>query len=157
FDMVAVPGGTFEMGSPADEKGRGADEGPQHTVRIESFWMGKVDVTWEEYDAYRVKPKDTPPKWTDADKAADAVTHPTKPYADPTFGLGYEKHPVICITHHAAMEYCRWLSAKTGKTYRLPTEAEWEYACRAGTKTAYFFGDDPAKLGDYAWYAKNSE
>jgi len=159
FDMVAIPGGTFEMGSPASEPGRQADEGPQHPVTIRPFWMGKCEVTWDEYDLYwKQEPgAQQPAKKTERDKAADAVSRPTPPYADETFNHGREGHPVLCITHHAAMQYCAWLSAKTGKTYRLPTEAEWEYACRAGTKTAYFFGDDPKKLGEYAWYAANAE
>jgi formylglycine-generating enzyme required for sulfatase activity len=155
--MVAIPGGTYLMGSPAGEPGRGADEGPQHPVTVRPFWMGKCEVTWDEYDLYwrklpGAKPPETPP-----DKAADAVTRPTPPYADETFGHGREGNPVLCITYHAAMEYCRWLSAKTGKLYRLPTEAEWEWACRAGTTTAYSFGEDAAKIDEYAWSDKNSE
>jgi formylglycine-generating enzyme required for sulfatase activity len=158
FEMIAIPGGTFLMGSPSSEPGRAEDEGPQHPVTIRPLWIGKCEVTWDEYDQYWKKQEGAEqPKPTAQDKAADAVSRPTPPYADETFGHGREGNPVICITHHAAMEYCRWLSARTGKSYRLPTEAEWEYACRAGTKTAYSFGDDAKQLGDYAWLAGNSE
>jgi formylglycine-generating enzyme required for sulfatase activity len=158
FDLAAIPGGTFLMGSPKDEKGRGDDEGPQHPVKIRPFWMGTMEVTWDEYDLFRAG--DVPCEKVNEDaraQKADAITRPTAPYPDHTHGFGGAGHPVVGISHHAAMEYCRWLSLKTGKAYRLPTEAEWEWACRAGTRTAYFFGADAAKLGDYAWYVKNSE
>jgi len=158
FDMLPIPGGTYMMASPESEKGRKKDEGPQHPVKVRPFWMGKLEVTWDEYDLYWRKHAEKKPEPKSVeDKAADAVTRPTPPYADETFGHGREGNPVLCITWHAAMEYCRWLSAKTGKLYRLPTEAEWEWACRAGTTTAYSFGDDPEKLGDFAWFDKNSD
>ncbi|QDV36008.1 formylglycine-generating enzyme family protein [Tautonia plasticadhaerens] len=165
FEMVPIPGGTFTMGSPEDEPDRMPHEGPQHPVTVGPFWMGKHEVTWDEYDEFAfsfdlrrkeregVKDEDQP----DSELAADAITRPTPPYADETFGLGREGQPVICITWHSAMEYCRWLSAKTGHTYRLPTEAEWEYACRAGTTTAYHFGDDPELLEEYDWFFENCE
>jgi formylglycine-generating enzyme required for sulfatase activity len=158
FDMVAIPGGTYLMGSPASEVGRLPDEGPAHPVTIRPFWMSAIEVRWEEFDLYwrnELIPKPENP--TEADKAADAVSRPTPPYADETFGRGREGYPLICVSHHTAMELCRWLSAKTGKTYRLPTEAEWEWACRAGTTTPYFFGTDEKQLDDYAWYRPNSE
>jgi formylglycine-generating enzyme required for sulfatase activity len=165
FEMLPIPAGTFMIGSPAGEEKRSDDEGPQVKVEIAPFWMAKHEVTWDEYDEFafqmdlkRKKREGVDPaKQSDTEKAGDAVTRPTPPYADETFGMGRKGQPVICITHHSAMEYCRWLAAKTGKAYRLPTEAEWEYACRAGTKTKYSFGDDPTKLGDYAWYVDNSE
>ncbi len=164
IDLMPIPGGRFVMGSPESEPKRNDDEGPQHEVEVRPFWMGKCEVTWDEYDLFAfsmdIKKKKAAGvdlvKQTESEKLADAITRPTAPYADETFGLGRRGQPVICITWHAAMEYCHWLSTKTGKVYRLPTEAEWEYACRAGSKTAYSFGDDPAAIGDCAWYFENS-
>jgi formylglycine-generating enzyme required for sulfatase activity len=158
WDMVAIPGGTFVMGSPESEPGRQADEGPQHWVTIRPFWMGKTEVTWDEYEVFQkemgVEHWEVNEKRLKAD--ADAFTGPTPPYVDQYYGHGSGDHPALCMTHHAANEYCRWLTKRTGKVYRLPTEAEWEYACRAGTTTAYFFGDDPKKLDEYGWYKKNA-
>jgi formylglycine-generating enzyme required for sulfatase activity len=157
FDMIAIPGGRFKMGSPDSEAGRLPDEGPVHEVDIAPFWMAKCEVTWDEYEIFwqLSDPKNDPPPKRKTD-SGDAITRPTPTYVEADYGHGHEGHPVVCMSHHNAMEYCRWLSRVTGKSYRLPTEAEWEYAARAGTATAYSFGDDPAKLDDYAWYKNNS-
>lgn len=156
FEMVPIPGGTFTMGSPAKEAGRNADEGPQHEVKIAPFWMGKHEVTWDEYDRFAFgSVPDAQPAIPPAGPVV--ATRPTPPYADESHGYGKGKQPVIAITWHAAVMYCRWLSEKTGKTYRLPTEAEWEFAARAGTKSAWSFGDDPSAAADYAWSTRNSD
>ncbi len=162
FEMVPIPGGTYLMGSPESEEGHKPDEAPQHPIKVEPFWMGKCEVTWDAYeiwqfslDIQRRKLNKIEP--SELDRLADTIIRPTKPYVDMTFGMGKEGFPAICMTQWAAKNFCRWLSAKTGNFYRLPTEAEWEYACRAGTTTAYSFGDDPADLDEYAWHYDNSE
>jgi formylglycine-generating enzyme required for sulfatase activity len=154
FEMVPIPGGTFTMGSAATEAGRKDDEGPAHEVKIAPFWMSSHEVTWDEYDRYAfgARPQSTAPT-----NGPVVVTSPTPPYADESHGYGKGRQPAIAITWHAAVGYCRWLSEKTGKTYRLPTEAEWEYAARAGTRTPWSFGADGAKSGDYAWSTLNSD
>jgi formylglycine-generating enzyme required for sulfatase activity len=162
FEMVAIPGGEFTMGSPDSEEGRGADEGPAVKVKISPFWMGKLEVTWTEYELF-MRPeieldlRKRNPSEEGVNKVSDAISRPTKPYVEMSFGMGKEGFPAISMTQHAANKYCEWLSARTGHFYRLPTEAEWEYAYRAGTTTAYFFGNDVAALGEYAWYGANSD
>ena len=164
YSMVAIKGGEFLMGSPPQENGRDSNEGPQMRVKIASFWIGKFEVTWDEYEPFMITPVDRYKNGTrkDFDPAVkysniDAVTSPTAPYVEMSFGMGQKGFPAISMTQHAANKYCEWLSAQTGHFYRLPTEAEWEYACRAGTTTAYSFGNDPAELPKYAWFSDNSE
>ena len=162
FAMVPIKGGEFLMGSPAGESGSQPDEHPQHKVKIEPFWMGQCEVTWNEYELFMYQDEERKFKReipTDpyVDKISDAVSRPTKPYVEMSFGMGKDGYPAISMTHHAANKYCEWLSAKTGEYYRLPTEAEWEYACRAGTTTKYSWGDDEKDAGKYAWFEKNSD
>ncbi|XZE42843.1 formylglycine-generating enzyme family protein [Pirellulaceae bacterium SH467] len=164
FELLPIPGGKFQMGSPETEPGRRADEGPVHEVEISPFWMGKYEITWDVYDVWMsdldVFAREVNQlQETTRDKLADTYqkSQPTKPYCDMSFGMGLKGYPAICMTQHAARTFCKWLTAKTGRYYRLPTEAEWEYACRAGTTTAYSFGDDPALLEEYAWFEDNSE
>jgi formylglycine-generating enzyme required for sulfatase activity len=163
IEMVPIPGGKFVMGSPEGEKGRKADEGPQHEVEIAPFWMAKCEIPWDAYDPWAsdldiLRRQALGFAETPRDKIAETfqLSQPTKPYTDMTFAMGKRGFPAICMTQHACRVYCKWLSAKTGRYYRLPTEAEWEYACRAGTTTPWSFGDDPAQLGDYAWYYDNA-
>ena len=165
FEMMPIPAGTFPLGSPADEPGRKEDEGPQVEIEIPAFWMSKCEVTWAEYkcfmrmnDLFRSFETDGIRKVT-AESEADAVTAPSNPFQpEVTFAYGDKPSlPAVSMSQLAAKQYTKWLSKLTGQIYRLPTEAEWEYACRAGTTAAYSFGNDPKQLGEYGWFVDNSE
>ncbi|HEU0124090.1 MAG TPA: SUMF1/EgtB/PvdO family nonheme iron enzyme [Bryobacteraceae bacterium] len=147
YEMVPVPGGEFTMGTLESEKGRLPDEGPQRKIKVAPFWMGKFEVTWDEYRFFMFQ--NLANEKLGADAALDAVSRPTKPYVEMSFGMGINGFPAISMTQHAANKYAQWLSAKTGHFYRLPTEAEWEYACRAGQT-------ESGNLNDIAWYVDNS-
>ncbi len=149
FDMVAIPGGTFTMGSPPDEPYRNDDEGPQVEVQISPFLMGRIEVSWEEfiafYESTAAEGRQDNIYATNLGEV-DAITGPTPPWGLPDQGWGMGSRPAITMTWHAAETYTKWLSAMTGKSYRLPTEAEWEYAARGGTTGPYFFEGDPRKF-----------
>ena len=150
FELVAVPAGEFMLGSPPAEPCRDQDEGPQRRVRVSRFWMGRTEVSWDEYMAFyqatRSEGRSDTRVLASSPDGVDAITGATPPYGDPDQGWGKGARPAITMTPHAAETYCRWLSRVTGKTYRLPTEAEWEYACRAGTEGAYFFEGSPGNF-----------
>ena len=152
FNMVAIRGGKFKMGSSADEPFRKNDEGPVNEVEISPFFMAEIEVSWDEYLAFYVqtaaegRSTDTEGLRSKVAAATDAISGATPPYGQPDQGWGLGKRPAISFSYHAAETYCKWLTRVTGKTYRLPTEAEWEYACRAGSTGPYFFTGDPRKF-----------
>jgi formylglycine-generating enzyme required for sulfatase activity len=154
FKMVPIPAGSFSIGSPESEKGRDADEGPQKKVTLSAFWMGAHEVTFAEWDSFFKNMDVVQAK----NISVDAVSRPTAQYIDLTWGMGRDaKQPTNSMSHQAAIMYCKWLYEKTGVFYRLPTEAEWEYACRAGSATAYSFGSDPKNLKAYGYFKENSQ
>ena len=165
FEMIPIPGGTYMMGSPEDEKGRNADEGPQVEIVVEPFWMGKYEVTWGEYKPFmrldkvfkEFKRRDL--RVVNEETKIDAITAPSALY-DPsfTFDAGEDPdQPCATIAQYAAKQYTKYLSLLTGTYYRLPFEGEWEYACRGGTTTPYHFGSDPKLLTEYGWFEENSD
>ena len=123
LELVRIPGGTFLMGSPADEPGRSDSEGPPHAVTVPSFLMGRYPVTQAQWRAVAQMPK---------------VRRPLDP--DPSEFKGANR-PVESVSWFEAVEFCDRLARQTKRPYRLPTEAEWEYACRAGTTTPFHFGE----------------
>jgi len=138
------------MGSPDNEPFRKIDEGPVREVKVNPFFMAKIEVSWDEYMAF-FKETGAKGKTSDAylnviNEDVDAISGPTPPWGAPDQGWGKGSMPAITMTHYAAEVYCQWLTKITGKTYRLPTEAEWEFAARGGSETPYYFEGDPKRF-----------
>jgi len=158
FEMVPVPGGQYLASTGGVGFMSGDRMHSPEAVSIDAFWIGKCEVTWEEYDIWS-QSLDRGGALTNssAPASADALARPSLGYVDLSMGHGRGRRPAAGMTQLAARLYCQWLSHLTGRYYRLPTAREWEYACRAGSPSAYGFGDDPETLGDYAWFEANSE
>lgn len=174
FKMVSIPGGEFKMGTPEDEQFRRADEGPVIDVAVDSFWIGEIEVSWNEYLAFfNATGSQGRKEAVENEVETDAISGATPPWGAPDQGWGKGTRPAISMSHHGAVTYCRWLSKVTGKKYRLPTEAEWEYAARGGKSTPYFFeglpedfesqgiwhklfGADTTTINSYVIYTENS-
>lgn len=153
IDFMPVAGGTFKMGSPETEAGRKPDEGPQHEVAVDDFWMSTLEITWDQFELflYRETDGEVVRQNREIELSVDGVSGATMPYVN----FNKPGYPLVNVTQYAASTFCKWLSAKTGHFYRLPTEAEWEYASRAGSEGIYPFAED--QLDEFAWYAGNSD
>lgn len=150
FKMVAIPAGSFTIGSAPNDSKKEQDETPQKKVELSAFWMEEHEVTFAEWDAFF---KNMAVPQTKA-IAVDAVSRPTAQYIDLTWGMGRDpKQPANSMSQQAGIMYCKWLYEQTGIFYRLPTEAEWEYACRAGSST---ISNDPKSLQEYGFFKSNS-
>ncbi len=153
FQMEPIPGGEITVGSD------------QRRYRVEPFWMGRYEVTWEEYrnymdlyDAFKNFQINRQRPVTEENEI-DAITAPT-PLYDPSYTFEYGEDPLlpaITVTQYSAKQYTKWLSAITGLQFRIPAEAEWEHACRAGASTPYHFGESTEELADYAWYDETAD
>ena len=167
--MVVIPAGEFTMGSPASEAGRSGDEGPQRQVAIALFALGRSEVTVAEFrrfveeSGYKTEAeRDTRAQGCSgfiyADPAArNAEPQPVTSWRSPGLAQAQaDPHPVLCVSWNDARAYAQWLSKKTGKRYRLPTESEWEYAARAGSITSRPWGDDPVQACRFANVADQS-
>lgn len=160
IEMIAIPGGKCKIGASADDEDRGEYDLDQEEVEVKPFYMSKTEITWGQFEPW-VWDGDMPVKLTKEVKKkenVDGLCRPSSPYGTISRGLGdSRKHPAFGMTRFSAEKYCEWLSKKTGKKFRLPTEAEWEYAARAGSTDSYYWGNDAEEAGEYAWYADNSE
>ena len=160
IDMVAIPGGKAKIGAAKDEEGRGDYDLDQEEVTVKPFYMSKTEITWAQFTPW-VFEGSLEVKLTKEVKKKEAVSgicRPSSPYGTISRGLGdSKKHPAFGMTRFCAEKYCEWLSQKTGKKYRLPTEAEWEYAARAGSTEPYYWGAESGEAEEYAWFEDNSD
>jgi len=170
FRMIPLPGGESTLGSSDPEESRPSDEGPAVSVQISPFWMAETEVTYDAFAIFRFKDRDS-----DSTNIAgktlpvDAVARPSTPYEDPSFGMDGSGYPAVGMTQWGALQYARWLTEKTGIFFRLPTEAEWEYACLSGgsndTSKGYTkgtlegspFGIGESRIEEHAWFTQNSD
>lgn len=155
--LLPIPAGKYLMGSPLTEKGRDMDEGPQTMINIDQFWMSANEITHDQFMAFRFEEKDLSQSSV-KDPKLDAISRPTAQYIDLTWGMGKEGgFPANSMQPFTALAYCKWLWKKTGIFYRLPTEAEWEYAANAGKKAIFGEGINLQNIKNYAWYNVNSK